>query len=235
VHEVPNVLADTVAEHRANLTDYAVRAANCHAKAARARKNGGQLLAEAVRLIREANAYAEAVGLTDRLDESKLDDLATEADKRKADAARQRTVADRKREKEYAARMAKEVAEWEQKLAAWKDGGPACGYCPDRSHPLYGVAFLRLRAKNTIIETSMGVAVPVEKALPLLELVRNGQPWERQRVTGPHEPYDNRVLNATDIDGYQIDRIDPTAGVVKAGCHRVEFAEIERIAKLLGK
>lgn len=231
---VPDVLADTVAEHRANLNDYGARAAECRKKAATARTNGAQYLEEAAAIIREANTYAEYVGLSDRLTED-LDALAAEVTARRLADEKAKTAADRQRERQYREQQARRVAEWEQKLAAWKDGkGDRPGDCPDSKHPLAFTAFLRLRVKNTVLETSMGVAVPVSAALPLLPLIRSGKHYLRYHGSTSPLPGEPERMPAFDIDGFTPDQIRPVEKTVQIGCHTIEYAECERIASLLG-
>ena len=229
VFMVPDVLADTVAAHRANLNALRETAVALVTKAKRAITHRAAYLNDANATIVRANQHAEAVGLADRLPIP--DDLAAWAARSEEDKATERA----KQEKSDRKRHAKAVAEWEQRLAAWKDGnGDRPGECPDHKHPLATVAFLRLRVKNTVLETSMGVAVPVSAALPLLPLIRSGKHYLRYHGSTSPLPGEPEPMPAFDIDGFTPDQIRPVEKTVQIGCHSVTFDECFRIATLLG-
>jgi hypothetical protein len=71
--------------------------------------------------------------------------------------------------------------------------------------------------------TSQGARVPLShavKAFRFVKLIRqSGGHWERN----------GRVVR---VGHYQLDAIDPDG--FKAGCHRINWPEIERVAKLAG-
>jgi hypothetical protein len=82
---------------------------------------------------------------------------------------------------------------------------------------------LRLTADGQEVETSLGARVPVLHAKRALKFVRqvvaSGQAYERNGHT-------------FHVGHYAVDRIEPNGELV-AGCHRIPFAEIERIAPKL--
>jgi len=86
----------------------------------------------------------------------------------------------------------------------------------------YGVNAM-LRVKGDVIQTSQGADFPVEHAKLAFAVIANvrkhGLTWESG----------NRSIR---LGHFAIDRIDAN-GDVKAGCHFVEWSEIERCAREL--
>lgn len=218
--EVPNDEADTVAGHRENFRYLCDQAADSLAKSKRARTQGAWLSEQAGRLTRHANRYAELVGLVDRLDESRLEEWAEESQRMKAAEKAKQTAAQKKRAAQARAKLAAETAEWEQKLAAWKDGGDHPGSHPDRWN--YRKAHLRIRGR--VLETSERAAVPLRAALPLLEAIRNP---EYVLPAGPD-------CKTYMIDDYALGEIDRAARTVRVGCHLVDFDEVLQLAERHG-
>lgn len=183
--------------------------------------------------------YARAFGI-------KADALPWSADADKIIARRDRLLSDPKRaakreagrkareakeerrieaQQAFYAELAKENAE---KLEAWKAGANV---------PIYYTqdglfAILRVRGDN--VETSQGAVVPVAHARRAIRLIRgvaSGEfamnypdHWERDRTT---ESDDSAVGD------FIINRIEAN-GNIQAGCHRIQFAEIDRIGRELG-
>lgn len=227
VYHVDDVTADTRGEHLANFRAMEKAANDYAAKAKRARLNGEWYTQAAVEQLREANAYAEAVGLRERLPVPSADEVAAwvaDAVKR----AEERSEAEKRKtaqaERRARAALASSVAEWEQRLAAWRDGAEWPGHCPDRSHPLAQLAFLRVRGKR--LETSLRAVVPLAAVLPLLEMVRSGRAYDDQA-----ERDECREMK---IDGFLVRLVDQANRLVFVGCHVVTFDEIERAAKSAG-
>lgn len=225
-YTVDNVTAHTVAPHLHNLDAYRVEAVHFCKKAKAARTNRAQYEATAVRLITEANEYAEAVGLKERLT---APEGADGLEKWAASALAAEAAAEEKHKREVskaAQKAAKElavrVAEWEQRLTAWKDGGKdEPGRCPDSRHPLAELAFLRV--KGSVLETSQRVAVPLKTALPVLAIIRSGKDWAPEIGSA-------RVA----IDGFDLRCVDQVAKQITIGCHLITFDEVERVAKTVG-
>jgi hypothetical protein len=215
---VEHVEGDGVNTHRANLRAFETDAAYCLRRAAMPRirqTTRVKLRGEAARTFAQGNAYAELVGLRERIGPADPNDLekwaaeahaADMAERRAAEAASKRAA------ETYAAERAGRLAEWRTRLAAWKDGGPYPGECPDYLDPDAQLAFLRVRGR--VVETSRRVAVPFRAARPVVEAVLNG----------------TDLPEGFDVDAFQLRGIDRTARVVTVGCHRIPFAEIERIA-----
>lgn len=228
VYHVANVHANTRGEHLANFRDMENDANNYATKAKRARTNGEWYTREAVARVQEANAYAEAVGLRERLPVPSADEVAAWI----ADAAKrteERSEAEKRKtaqaERRARAALALRVAEWEQRVSAWRDGAEWPGYCPDRSHPLAQLAFLRVRGGR--LETSMRAVVPVKATLPILAHVRSGTPYDPAALAEGEKP-----LPA--VADFVVNEIDAGLKLVRIGCHVVTFEEIERAAKAAG-
>ena len=214
VFHVPNVTADTHEDHLANLANYRAEAMDALERSKRAVKYKEQLRREALGYIRAGNEYAAWVGLKERLGSPTGENLEEWAADVTAAAAREekRLAAQRARaEKARKAALAKEIAEWEQKMAAWVDGGDWPGNHP-YPHPEPPV---RLRIKGSALETSMRAAVPLRAVLPILGAVRAGE----------------TLPEGFDVDGFALRGIDFAGQTVTVGCHKVTFAEIERLAQ----
>jgi hypothetical protein len=215
---VANVEGDGVNTHLANLRAFETDAKYCLTRAAMPRvrqTTRASLRGEAARTFAEGNAYAELVGLRERIgpaDPNDLEKWAAEA--HEADLAEQKAAeaASKRAAEAYAAERAEGLAGWRDRLAAWKDGGPYPGECPDYSSPDAQLAFLRVRGR--VVETSRRVAVPFRAARPVVEAVVNG----------------TDLPEGFGVDAFALRGIDRTARLVTVGCHRIPFAEIERIA-----
>ena len=127
----------------------------------------------------------------------------------RAEAIRKQEAARRKR---LEAKLLKENA---KKIEAWRNGEPS-------SSIPYGVSkvFLRKRTPGTV-ETSKGAVIPWDDALRLFRfaLARRKKGWRRNGETFAVGPY-------------QLDAVNKS-GIV-AGCHRIGFDEMERLAKKEG-
>lgn len=218
VYRVHNVVADLYREHLDNFRKLEADAVELAGKAKRARTHRAWFQVESAAKIRHANEYAAAVGLRERLEEvdpGKVAEWAAEALERAAAAKAKES----KRAKAEAARL---MAEWEQRLSAWRDGGEWPGNCPDPSHPLAKVAFLRVRGSR--LETSLRAVVPLAAVLPVLEMVRKGEECDQNTIR----------TNPVVVDGFELREIDQSARRVVIGCHTVTFEEIERVASAAG-
>lgn len=228
VFNVLNVMAENYGEHLANLTTLEADALACADRAKRARGRKAQLLSEAAEIIAHANEYAAAVGLRERLkafDAEAVAEWAAEV-ARKNEAAAKR--GNRKAERDFV----RQCAEWDQALAAWRDGGEWPGNPPrahyagqSHFHPAEGFAFLRVRGAR--LETSMRAVVPVKATIPILAHVRAGTPYDPRALADGEKPL-------PEIDGFRVSEIDAGLKTVRIGCHRITFEEIERAAKSAG-
>lgn len=136
-----------------------------------------------------------------------------------------------KRERERALRMArKEKHEAEQKrlamlaaadaVAAWRQG---YGYLPWNARTdEAGGALLRIR--GDILETSLGASVPLQHAIAAFRRVAAcrtaGIGWQRN----------GELIR---VGHFQIDQINPD-GSFRAGCHLINWAEVESAARVAG-
>ena len=204
--------------HRRVLSMYEAKAEKEQGAASRARLYVQSHLDRAQRFLNEAQAYADAFGV--EWERPALADLSARA----AEAAK------REREARAAAEAARKAAEEAAKVRdagafeAWRSGasGSRCPYSYSRTAT--GGAYLRRSPDGESLETSQGAAVPWEhalKAFRFVKLVRErGEPWQRN----------GRQVR---VGHYQLDRIE-ASGDFRAGCHLIEWAEIERLAKAEG-
>ena len=119
--------------------------------------------------------------------------------------------------------------------AAWLRGEPV--YFNGRDE--HGGALLRLRGKSADmlaaiaagdmdglnVETSQGADVPLAHAVKAFRFMRlvwqSGKDWERN----------GHVVR---VGHFTVDRIEAASGDVRAGCHLLRRAEIERFAASIG-
>lgn len=84
--------------------------------------------------------------------------------------------------------------------------------------------FALLRVKGDKLETSQGASVPLAHAVKAFKFIKEcrdkGEGWE------PHG-------HSLRVGDFTVDRIAPS-GDFKAGCHRIAWSEVERIAGQLG-
>jgi hypothetical protein len=177
--------------------------------ASRARVQQAWKIETAERTIAEANAYCQAHKLATRFIATFTpDDLR---------AARERArVADAKKSAERRAREQAQAALYAERLARWINGeGEAWTNIPGP---------VRLRIMGEEIQTSKGARVPVAHAARVWRLVRacvsTGSVYQRNGHTER-------------VGEFAIDRVDED-GTLTAGCHTVAYAELARIAGLLG-
>lgn len=153
-------------------------------------------------LVDEANRFAEFFSLPDRFEV--LEDFdGLRQSLAKVDAEK------RKAKRERLARVARESAE---KVERWKAG--------ERVELPYSLERIYLRIEGDELVTSRGARVPVTHAKRVLGIVRS--------IREKGEGY-QRNGHTIHLGVYPVDSID-VEGNVKAGCHRVEWVEIERIA-----
>jgi len=227
VYHVDNVLADTAAEHRENFRAMDREAMEMLAKSERARGNAVSLLDSALYRFRDADLYAQAVGLKNRTTPPSAEDVASRriiARERvraaeAAEALRIRRHRERweREQQEREQREAAAVAKWSENLAAWQDlrSNDTPGRGPGWQYE--GFAFVRVRGR--ILETSWSASVPLAAVLPVLAVIRGTA--DPASLTGEIGPFGRA-------------NVDVSAGIVTVGCHRVKFEEIERAAKAAG-
>lgn len=189
-------------------------------------------------LVGQANAYAEWWGIPDRLTvPESLEQVIGDIAKAKAEAERQAEAERRKREAKQKRENTIYRRDHAKYLDVWRETGKfRCVPVKKPRYPGDDFEHLQLHRWDDLgdllridhaageVETSRGARVPLdhaEKAYRFVAAVRaKGKPWESNGHT-------------VHVGHYRIDRIEAT-GEIKAGCHRIHWPEIERLAKDAG-
>jgi hypothetical protein len=204
---VPNFV-DRRLRHAENVRYYRERIKGAALAVCRTRTQKDWRVNELDGRVAEANAYATFFGLRTTFEAPSDEQVQAAIRKARQDSERRR-----QREAELK-RQAREAAE--AVIAEWKAGKDA--------HVPWHVdeVFLRVRSKNgeRVVETSKGAEVPLAHAVRLLPHIRSGVPYL-------HNGHSIRVGH------FRIDAID-AEGNVRAGCHFIKRAEMERLAVQLG-
>jgi hypothetical protein len=222
---------DTKTLHGFNLAEYGKRIAEQTSKLERCRVWVRGELDRLEKLVAEANVYSgffklrkkfknpyagdkgEAIVAKKEARQTELDRTRNERQAAQALIEKQRSIRIVcPRIHEARAAQLAELDRLANEARIWKDGGNA-RYFP-ASFPTM------LRVKGAEVETSRSARFPIEHAIKGLALVR--------LVRARGEAY-QRNGHTLHLGHYAIDRID-ASGNVSAGCHYVEYAEIERIA-----
>jgi hypothetical protein len=165
--------------------------------------------------VDEANRFAEAFGIKERLTlptiEGAAEEIAAVRKREEIEAKRRAAKAKREREKQLAAQRIKYAEDAER----WKAG--------ENVYTAYYFPDALLRIEDDEVVTSKGARFPVSHAVRGLRIV------ERVRATG--QPY-QRNGHTIHLGHYALDSIDKD-GNVHAGCHFVKYEEIQRIAPAL--
>jgi len=161
-----------------------------------------------------ANEYAKFFGLKKRFKSSAPTDeeIKAETEYNSKKLERQAKAEETRTRNRYEA-YAKQKAEQAERLEKWLAGeNVTVGW-------FYGDE-TRLRIKDGQVQTSKGAQVPLEHALRILPFVRAGKAWKRngQEIRIGH---------------FHLDEIDEH-GNIKAGCHTISRAELERLAATIG-
>tara|TARA_R110000851_G_scaffold282411_1_gene435938 strand:+ start:988 stop:1947 length:960 start_codon:yes stop_codon:yes gene_type:complete len=146
-----------------------------------------------------------------------LNDRDSLAEKFSADierAAKKRRANDKKRLKDR-------QADIEQAAIDFKDNVPMNQI---KITALYDNPLILMRIDGDNIKTSQGASFPVDHGKKAFTFIKDCKDNQREFLTN------GKTIN---LGHFRIDRIE-TNGNVKAGCHYVEYAEIERVAALLG-
>lgn len=171
------------------------------------------------------NAVTECRALFQEFGADYLPELKALADIVFTDDINKAIAAEKERlEKETAERLAKEKAKQEiiafEMQNFWIRGQAMPSYHPGASNKIY------MRIKGDIVETSKGASFPLDHAKRVFILVRychdNKKEWHN----------DGSNKSSATLGHFRADKID-AAGNVTAGCHFVEWDEIERIAREL--
>lgn len=129
-----------------------------------------------------------------------------------------------KREKERVRRKERQQEKHDRKraevLADWlagKTGRILCGYEPDKIH---------MRIEGDDILTTQGARFPIEDAKRTFQAVRVARESNSEYISS------SNATKQAKLGHFKIDKID-AQGNVTAGCHYVEWDQIERIAREL--
>ena len=194
-------------EPRKQFAEYRAEYMALVGKYAKARQRKPEYLAELRGHVEEANRFAEFFGLRTRL--TLPDDLT-------AMIAECQAIDKRERERKQREERKRE-REAQERLQKWVDG--AIDYCPSG----YGQP-IRLRIAGDELQTSRGARVPLAHAVKAFRVLKRlhdkGQAYQRNGHT-------------IHLGHFALDSLD-TEGNVTAGCHTVQWAEIERVAALAG-
>ena len=190
---------------KAQFDEYRERYVELARKYSRARSNKPWILGSLRDLVDEANRFAQFFGLRCRL--SLPDDLSVME-------VECRAIEKREREQKQRAE-ANRQREAIEHLQKWVDG--VTDYCP-------GYGPIRLRIRGDELQTSRGARVPLAHAVKAFRIIKrlrnNGQSYERNGHT-------------IHLGHFALDAVD-AQGNVRAGCHQVEWSEIERVATIAG-
>lgn len=92
------------------------------------------------------------------------------------------------------------------KISDWRDG---------KIHSLYGLSYAILRLKDDVVQTSQGASVSLKSARLLWKCLKAGKSIKGLRLD----------------DRYTI--IGMVENCLKIGCHKIQMAEVNRLAKVL--
>lgn len=182
-----------------------------------------QDLVEIVRDIDDFNAYAEAVGSSERV--AMLTDglMATSVEQLRTLAA----DTDARRKAEEAERQAAATKRLADKIERWKRGDTSVSSHELRSASVclrlnhYPIYLATKTVEQVEVETSLGARITASEAIKLWPLIQRAIRGQRD-----YEP-------GTEIGGYTLVKIRRDGSVV-IGCHDIPYPEIERIARMLG-
>jgi hypothetical protein len=193
-----------------NYKSYDARIAETMRKLAKARTYKQLYMEDAVRLAEEGNAYAEFCGLPDRYF---VPTFSPESMAQLAMEARERAAKDKaRREERERARAVIEATARDE----WRLGGNVRYF----DNPV----MLRLSRDGKTVETSRRAEVPAAHAARAFRFVKFCRETKTEWSSNGH---------TVRVGHFQIDHID-TQGNIRAGCHVIQWSEIERCARLLG-
>lgn len=202
-------------DHDRNFRYYAERVTEQIGKGKRAIKYKVHHYDNALDLAREANAYAAFFGLLWRIDGPVMDDVRNRRNVAHANEANRRAAEDAR----AAECRAREAERLEAIAPRWVAG---------ENIPMHGYprTLLRLRGEgdSLTVQTSRGAEFPAFHCRRAFALISACKAAGREWTPNGHSVH---------MGHFTIDFID-AFGNVRAGCHHVEWSEIERLAGLLG-
>lgn len=213
--EVANPDANTKPEHRENFREMVKEYETELLRASRARVYNSTDTAE--RMLNNANDYAKRFKIGNRLNPIAIEDAKATAAKRSAKDKAAAKRAEAQRQKRNAAALADRIATDENNALNWRDS--------TYHHSLFNLPVMcRLTSDGATVQTSHGASFPTSHArrfMPfVLGLFESGDDWQRNGDKMP-------------LGHFQIDRVSGSDGYLRAGCHTVTRAEVERLAALI--
>ena len=196
----------TDTDRKAQFAEYRERYLELARKYSRARSNKPWILGSLRDLVDEANRFAQFFGLRCRL--SLPDDLSGMVAECQAIEKREKA---RKQRAE-----AKRAREEQERIRQWANG--ETDYCPSN-----GQAYPATDQGRRIADQPRA-RVPLDHAIKAFRVIK--------RLRSKGESYE-RNGHTIHLGHFALDAIDPQ-GNVTAGCHHVEWEEIERVATLAG-
>jgi hypothetical protein len=169
--------------------------------------------------VQEANRFAAFAGLKSRLKASEGLAAIVEAKKQRLselEAQKNSPEVIAKREKDKQRREALRQRKRQEEVYQWMTGELRSIHW-ERGDPVY------MRIQGDKIQTSQGAEFPIPHGLKAFEFIKQCKEKEQEWETNGKSIH---------LGNFTIDKIEPS-GNVKAGCHYVAYAEIERVAKLL--
>jgi hypothetical protein len=208
--------------HADNRAAFEATAAKLYSKAARARSNAAWLQNECAATINHANRYAEFFGLAWNLAAPEFTPAAME----------------RARRLDYDSKAAKREETAARKAAYAAALVLACDAWRTFSRPPEGVyvnigdapTMLRVTADGQTVQTSRGAEAPLQHVRPALEFWRRSV---RDSLTYNRAGCAAIGGKAIELGMFTLDAINAD-GSIRAGCHEISRAEVERLAAALG-
>lgn len=232
VFTVPSIVPSwgVPVDHDKNISHYLRESKQTFDKAIRSRGNGAWLLDSALASMAECKAYCKffalpSVPFPHIPTKTKLAALRVrfEQDKVKAEASHAKAWNTKRakneerhaiRQREWEERLATATLELPAKIAAWREGKSV--------HFVNDATLLRIINADTV-QTSRGASIPLDHAARgykvIKAVMRAGREWKRNGHT-------------LHLGHYSMDRIEPN-GTLYAGCHIIEWPEIELIGRAI--
>jgi hypothetical protein len=227
---VPYIRANSAADHKANLAYLVAKFWKEADRLKRARDVWGSPYLQLEPIERDIRAYAQLFGglevpndINSIFVDNTIAALRAELGAKNntpakiaahARAAAKREAAEQAKREAIAAAQGDRLREWLAGASTW---------LTDLTLSVNGGAYLRIR--GDLVQTSQGASVPVADAKRVIGHIRAvmHKPWGGP----PHYP------KGLGVGAFTVERVDMN-GDIKAGCHFIEFSEIDRIGKLLG-
>lgn len=194
------------------LEAYKARATILATKAKRAKNDSTKdwYNVRAANVLEEAKTFAKTFGARFRV--ASLDALAKAA-----------IEAAKRVEKERKERETHERAIALEDFRAWQAGTKNhCPYAHNRT--VNGGAYLRVSNDGQVLQSSQGAEVPINHAIRAFKFIKlcrdGGKAWAKNG-------------HSLRVGNFAVDSVSES-GDIHAGCHFIEWAEIERIAKQIG-